>query len=148
MTELRQTTTAAQPDDAARAADLAAIRDVVATVEHTQQHELVDEFLELFRADAIWTTGHGRRLFGRDEISAFARQVLPGAMANLRGWYEVVHVLFIRPDVAAVKVRQRYTRPDGEPIEGESEGSPLYVMAKEDGHWRLVACQNTGVIDE
>jgi hypothetical protein len=61
--------------------------------------------------------------------------------------YEVVHVLFVRPDVAAVKVRQRPVTLDGQPIQGQPEGSPLFVMAREGGQWRLVACQNTQVLD-
>ena len=61
--------------------------------------------------------------------------------------YEVVHVVFVRPDVAAVKVRQRPVTLDGQPIEGQREGSPLYVMAREDGRWCLVAGQNTLVLD-
>ncbi|SFP96124.1 conserved hypothetical protein [Amycolatopsis arida] len=127
--------------------DIRAIEQVVATVEHAQANELVDEFVAQFRADAIWTTGHGKRLTGRDEIAAFTSKVLPGAMKDLRPSYEVVHVLFIRPDVAAVKVRQRYFTRDGQPIEGQHEGSPLYVMSKEDGRWLLTACQNTEVLD-
>jgi uncharacterized protein (TIGR02246 family) len=59
---------------------------------------------------------------------------------------DVTHVLFIRPDVAAVKVRQIYTSNDGQPSESDGEGTPLFVMAKEDGRWLLVACQNTGVL--
>lgn len=133
-------------DERTRRAEIEAIEQVVAAVEHFQQNELADEFVGLFRSDAIWTTGHGKRLFGREEISAFTHQVLPGAMKDLTATYEVVHVLFIRPDVAAVKVRQRYLTLDGRPLEGENEGSPLYVMAKEDGQWRLVACQNTAVL--
>jgi hypothetical protein len=43
--------------------EISAIRELVATVERVQQQELVDEFVELFRSDAIWTTGHGKRLF-------------------------------------------------------------------------------------
>jgi uncharacterized protein (TIGR02246 family) len=126
--------------------EVAAIEQVVAMLEHAQQNELPEEFAGLFRADAIWTTAHGKRLNGRDEIAAFTRQVLPGAMATSTATYEVVQVLFIRPDVAAVKVRQRPVTLDGRPIEGENEGSPMYVMSKEDGHWRLVACQNTIVL--
>jgi hypothetical protein len=42
-----------------------------------------------------------------------------------------------------VKVRQTYTDRAGRPVDGE--GSPLYVMAKEDGRWLLTACQNTPV---
>jgi uncharacterized protein (TIGR02246 family) len=120
---------------------------VVAKLEHSQQNELPAEFVDLFRDDAIWTTGHGMLLTGRDELSAFTHQVLPGAMTESTATYEVVHVLFIRSDVAAVKVRQRPVTLDGQPIKGEKEGSPLFVMAKEDGSWRLAACQNTTVYD-
>jgi uncharacterized protein (TIGR02246 family) len=133
-------------DDNARATEIEAIGQVVATIQHTQQNELPGDFVALFREDAIWTTGHGKRLFGRDEISAFTHQALPGSMKESTAKYDVEHVLFIRPDVAAVKVRQRPVTLDGEPIEGQNEGSPLYVMAKEDGRWRLVACQNTLVL--
>ena len=103
-----------------------------------------EEFVGLFRPDAIWTTGHGKRLTGRDEISAFTHQVLPGAMKDSTATYEVVDVLFIRPDVAAVKAHAQYRTRVGEPI--GNAGTPLYVMAKEDGQWLLVACQNTEVL--
>ena len=59
------------PDD--QETELGAIRALVATVERVQQQELVDEFVFLFREDAIWTTGHGRRLFGRDVIAMLLR---------------------------------------------------------------------------
>jgi uncharacterized protein (TIGR02246 family) len=138
---------ATEIDEQATRTEIEAIEQVVATIERTQQNELPGEFSDLFRQDAIWTTARGKRLAGRDEISAFTHRVLPGAMKESTAVYEVEHVLFIRPDVAAVKVRQRPVTLDGEPIEGQNEGSPLYVMAKEDGRWRLVACQNTVVLD-
>lgn len=124
-------------------ADIEAIEHVVATVEHSQNHELPDEFLGLFRADAVWTTGGGKRLFGLDAISTFTRQVLPGGMKDSTVAFEVEHILLIRPDVAAVKLIQRYETP-----EGPDTGSPLWVLAKEDGRWLLTACQNTGVLDD
>ncbi|WP_239137721.1 SgcJ/EcaC family oxidoreductase [Sphaerisporangium rufum] len=123
--------------------EIKAIEQVVATLEHAQQNELPEEFVGLFRADAIWTTGGGRLLAGREVIAEFTRRVLPGAMKESTATYEVVHVLFIRPDVAAVKVRQRPVTLDGRPIEGGQEGTPTYVMAKEDGRWLIVAAQNT-----
>jgi uncharacterized protein (TIGR02246 family) len=129
---------------AARTADIAALTQVVAALEHSQRNELPEEFIGLFRHDAIWTTGHGRRLTGRDEIAAFTREVLPGAMANRTVTYEVVDVLFLRPDVAAVRAHAQYRTLDGTP-EG-NPGSPLYVMAKEDGRWLLTACQNTEIL--
>ena len=119
-------------------AEIEAIRRVVAVVEHSQNNELPDEFLGLFREDAIWTTGGGKRLFGLDEIASFTRRVLPGGMKGMSVTFELEHVLFIRPDVAAVKVTQVYRTPDGTDV-----GTPLWVMAKEDGRWLLVACQNT-----
>ncbi|WP_426368870.1 SgcJ/EcaC family oxidoreductase [Streptomyces sp. E-08] len=129
-------------ESTSHAADIEAISRLVATVEHSQQNKDPEEFLGLFHPDAIWTTAHGKVLIGLDAISEFTRKVLPAANWDGKVTYEVVHVLFIRPDVAAVKVRQRYLAP-GE----ESEGAPLYVISKQaDGRWLLTACQNTGVV--
>ncbi|RDI54218.1 SgcJ/EcaC family oxidoreductase [Nocardia mexicana] len=122
--------------------ELEAIRDIVATVEHAQQNELVDEFVALFHPDAIWTTGHGKLLDGRDAIAEFTAKALPGAMRDGTATYEVVLVRFLRPDVAAVKIRQRYLDLSGKVT---AEGSPLYVMTKVDGRWLLTVCQNTVV---
>ncbi|MCD9196132.1 DUF4440 domain-containing protein [Streptomyces albireticuli] len=129
-------------ESTSHAADIEAISRLVATVEHSQQNKDPEEFLGLFHPDAIWTTAHGKVLIGLDAISEFTRKVLPAASWDGKVTYEVVHVFFIRPDVAAVKVRQRYLSP-GE----ESEGAPLYVVSKQaDGRWLLTACQNTGVV--
>ena len=46
-----------------------------------------------------------------------------------------------------MKVRQRPVTLDGEPIEGENEGSPLYIMAKEVGSGAWLLDQNTVVLD-
>ncbi|MFE5621495.1 SgcJ/EcaC family oxidoreductase [Streptomyces virginiae] len=128
-------------ESTSHAADIEAIRRLVATVEHSQQSKDPEEFLGLFHPDAVWTTAHGKVLIGLDAISDFTRKVLPAASWDGKVTYEVVHVLFIRPDVAAVKVSQRYLAP-GE----ESEGAPLYVISKQaDGRWLLTACQNTAV---
>jgi len=122
--------------------EIEAIKQVVAAVQRSQRRRDPDEFLALFHPDAIWTTGHGRVLIGLDAIAEFTRKVLPTAEMTENVIYEVIHVHFIREDVAAVKVRQRYPAPDG-----DDEGSPLYVMSKEeDGRWLLTACQNTAVL--
>lgn len=123
--------------------EIAAIHAVVDAVAQAQANEDVDRFAALFRADALWTTGHGKRLYGQPAIAEFTAQVLPGATAHGRATYEVEHILFLRPDVAAVKVRQRYYTAAGEL---DSEGTPLYVMTKEHGRWMLTANQNTPVI--
>ncbi|WP_316573905.1 SgcJ/EcaC family oxidoreductase [Nocardia canadensis] len=124
-------------------AELAAVTAVVESIAHAQANELIDEFTAAFRADAIWTTGHGKRLYGRPAIAEFTAQVLPGTTTHGKATYEIEHVLFLRPDVAAVKIRQRYFTLDGE-LSGQ--GTPLYVMTKEDGAWVLTANQNTPVV--
>ncbi|MEV0551123.1 SgcJ/EcaC family oxidoreductase [Nocardia salmonicida] len=126
-------------------AELAAIRAVVDTIAHAQANELAEEFVAVFREDAIWTTGHGKRLFGRPAIAEFTAQVLPGATTHGSAAYDVEHVLFLRPDVAAVKIRQSYFTLDGE-LSGQ--GTPMYVMTKEDGAWVLTANQNTPVVTD
>ncbi|WP_399882314.1 SgcJ/EcaC family oxidoreductase [Streptomyces sp. BBFR51] len=127
---------------AADAADLRALERVVATVERTQRARDAEGFLALFHPDALWTTAHGKVLVGLDAIGAFTREVLPNAVFDGEVTYEVVHTQFLRPDVAAVKVRQVYHS-----AEGDTEGAPLYVMTKQDdGRWLLHACQNTEVL--
>ncbi|MBL1074613.1 SgcJ/EcaC family oxidoreductase [Nocardia sp. 2] len=126
------------------AAEIEAIHAVVAAVQKAQRAEDADAFLALFHPDAIWTTGGGKFLNGRDEISEFTRAVLPGATKDGYATYEPFFVRFIRPDVAAVKVRQQYFNHADEL---QSQGSPLYGMTKEDGRWLLTFCQNTPVVD-
>lgn len=126
----------------------AAIEQLVADLQDAQQRESVDDFVALMREDAVWVTAMGKRLTGRREIEAFTRKVLPGAMRDSTAVYEVVHVTFIRPDVAAVNVRQRPVSHDGEPLTDEPQGSPLYVLSRDaDGRWLLAAGQNTRIQD-
>ena len=58
--------------------ELEAIRAVVSTIEWTQRAELVDEFMDLFAANAIWTTSGGVRASSAasryaSSLSAFCR---------------------------------------------------------------------------
>lgn len=125
----------------AETADIKAIEQVVAAVERAQRTKDAEQFLALFHPDALWTTAHGKVLIGFDAIAAFTRAVLPDAKWDGEVTYEAVHTQFLRPDVAAVKVRQVCHS-----AEGDTEGAPLYVMTKqEDGTWLLHACQNTEV---
>ncbi|MCX5170349.1 SgcJ/EcaC family oxidoreductase [Streptomyces antibioticus] len=122
-------------------ADIKAIEEIVATVERTQRAKDAEGFLALFHPDALWTTAHGKVLIGFDAIAEFTRTVLPNSAWDGEVTYEAIHIEFLRPDVAAVKIRQIYHA-----TEGDSEGSPLYVMTKQaDGTWLLHAGQNTEV---
>ncbi|MEU8227259.1 SgcJ/EcaC family oxidoreductase [Kribbella sp. NPDC048915] len=130
-------------DAQGRDVEVAAIMAVVKTVEHATNNESPDEFLSVFRDDAMWTTGGGRRFFGVEAIGAFTRQVLPGGMAGMTLEFELEHIVFIREDVAAIKLRQIYRGADGVDV-----GTPLWVLAKEDGRWLLTAAQNMGAPDD
>jgi uncharacterized protein (TIGR02246 family) len=127
--------------------DVPAIAALVAAVERAQQNELPDAFMSLFRTEApVWTTAHGKRLWSWEEISAFTHRVLPGAMRESSAIYDIQRVLFVRPDVAVVNVRQRPIGLDGSPRPDLPEGLPTYVLAKEGGAWRIAAAQNTQVV--
>lgn len=129
--------------------DVPAIAALVAAVERAQQNELPDAFMSLFRTEApVWTTAHGKRLWGWEEISAFTHQVLPGAMRESTAIYDIQRVLFVRPDVAVVNVRQRPIRLDGSALPDIPEGLPTYVLAKDGGAWRIAAAQNTQVVSK
>ena len=142
-TQPSQQTPAGGPEQHGRRT--APLVEVVADLERAQNHEDVEGFLRLFRSDAVWVTAHGKRLTGLDEIAAFTRRVLPGAMRDASARYEVVNVLFVRPDVAVVNVRQTPLTADGQPSDRELPGSPVYVLVSEEGRWLIVAGQNTKV---
>ncbi|MCZ0978639.1 SgcJ/EcaC family oxidoreductase [Streptomyces diastatochromogenes] len=94
--------------------DVDAIVALVAEVERAQQNALPDAFVELFRPDALWSLPYGTPVTGIEEIGAFCRQVLPAtADRPLTSTYETEYIHFLRPDVAAVKIRQRPVTRDG-----------------------------------
>lgn len=136
--------TTVSPPDAPRP-DVDRLVALVATVESTQRAEDADGFLALFHDDAVWVTGGGARLVGKETIAAFTRSVLPGAMVGVTVSYTVAHIRFLTPDVALTGVEQEYRPDDGGP---SLRGLPSYVWVREpDGRWLLAVGQNTGVPD-
>jgi uncharacterized protein (TIGR02246 family) len=114
----------------------------VAELQRTQREEDVDGFVALFAPAAVWVTGGGRRLIGRDTIAEFTRAVLPGGMAGGSVRYDVEHVAVITDDVVLTGVNQTYLDGDGRPT---GRGLPSYVWARTAGGWLIAAGQNTGV---
>ncbi|MBB4980886.1 MULTISPECIES: SgcJ/EcaC family oxidoreductase [Streptomyces] len=95
--------------------DVDAIVALVAEVEHAQQNALPDAFVELFRPDALWSVPYKAPVTGIEEIGAFFRRMLPDTAGQpLTSTYETEYIHFLRPDVAAVKIRQRPVTRDGE----------------------------------
>jgi len=141
----RSSTPSVSPPDAP-AADIAALLAAVVELERCQQEEDVDGFLALFDPATVWVNGAGARLIGLEAIAVFARQVLPGAMADGSVTYDVEHVAFIRPDVALTGVNQQYVDQAGQPHGGA--GRPSYVWSKLDDAWKIVTGQNTAVLPD
>jgi len=129
----------------AQAADRALIIQTVAELEKSQNERNADDFLRLFTPGVVWVTAFGKRLTGLDEISEFTRKVLTPELGDQYARYEVVHVSFLREDVAVVNVHQRPVDGEGQPRDNEAEGSPVYVMVKEQGRWMIAAGQNTKI---
>ena len=117
----------------------------VAELERTQRQEDVEGFIDLFDPLAVWVTGAGKRLIGRQAIAEFTRTVLPNAMADGSVNYEVENILFISTDVALTGVRQQYMDVHGKP---NGAGLPSYIWRRTDDVWRIIAGQNTGVPEE
>lgn len=122
--------------------DIESIRRFVATVEASQRNRSPDDFIALFAPDAVWVTGGGIRLTGRDEIDAFTRRVLTPALGDIHATYTVEHVLFVDDNVAAVNVRATPVRGDGTRIEGELEGTKLYVLKRNAESWTFASSHN------
>ena len=95
--------------------DLDAIHRVVATIERTQRNELVNEFLDLFDARAIWTTSNGVRLVGLPAIREFTEHVLPASMTDLQGTTYRVAACRASPD----RMLLRYGSPRPTPTTRE-----------------------------
>lgn len=137
-----------QPADGAeRTADIDAIVELVRRVEVAQQTEDVTAFTGAFDQHSVWTTAHGKRIVGKDEITAFTRAVLPGAMRESTATYDVEHILFVHDDVAVVNIRQRPVGLDGAPLDDVPEGRPVHVLVRSGDGWRIAAGQNTQVRD-
>lgn len=133
---------AASPQDCSH--DIERIVGVVSQVEAMQRKGDVEGFTRLIAPEAVWVTAFGRRLTGWPQIHAFTASVLPMfAAGNEYAIYDAEHITFLADTVAAVNVRQRAVDATGAPLEGRTEGRPLYVMRKQDKGWLIAAGQNT-----
>lgn len=133
---------AASPQDRSR--DIELIVGVVSQVEAMQRKCDVEGFTRLIAPEAAWVTAFGRRLTGWPQIHAFTSSMLPMfAAGNEYAIYDAEHITFLADTVAAVNVRQRAVDATGVPLEGRTEGRPLYVMRKHDNDWLIAVGQNT-----
>lgn len=162
--------------------DVCAVVTLVAQIEYAQQNGLPDAFTELFGQEAVWTVPYGDPLTGVAAINAFAQSSLPGTVNRpLTVTCEAESIVFIRPDLAAVMIRQRPITRDGRRLDEVLRGpagpgrrgrrcdspsaaqrrwasvvaatpeaapaTPVYVLTKDHGRWRIAVAQSTTSID-
>lgn len=97
-----------------------------------------------FAAEASWTNAAGMRLDGRGAIAEFGGRAFQGPLRDAYARYEVVKLLAIAPGVVGVNVRQIPTDRAGRAVDGP-RGAATYVIAREQGSWRIVVGQNNAV---
>ncbi|MGI5129108.1 SgcJ/EcaC family oxidoreductase [Pseudonocardia sp. CA-107938] len=130
-------------ETADHAADEEAIRAIVADTEkafNTGDAEL----LVAHMAANVYAVGvTGAEVAGREEALAAGRAAFAGPLKGQRARYDVVGITFVRPDVALARKHARALDEHGELIDVGHAMTALYVLAKEDGRWWIVARQNT-----
>ncbi|MGH2819831.1 MAG: SgcJ/EcaC family oxidoreductase [Actinomycetota bacterium] len=96
-----------------------------------------------FRRDATVVGANGVLLEGLDAIRDAHEVGLKGFLKDEHVSYEVDGILLVRPDVAVARKVARSADASGVPTESDPSMIATYVLVKDDGHWTIVARQNT-----
>ncbi|TQM15284.1 SgcJ/EcaC family oxidoreductase [Pseudonocardia kunmingensis] len=125
------------------AADIVAIRGVIADIEKGFNDNDAELLVEHFAAGATAVTATGAQVDGRQALLEVSRAGLAGPLRDERARYELADVRFVRPDVAVAHKHAWAVDGTGEPIDVGHAMSALYVLVREDARWWVVARQNT-----
>jgi len=120
----------------------AAVTGVVKALEKAFNAKDAVGLSEQFARRTSWTNAMGTRLDDRETIAETSVLALKEHLRDSYAHYEVVKLMEIAPEVIAVNVAQTPTDRAGEPVEG-ARGAALYVIARQDDGWKIVAGQNT-----
>lgn len=126
------------------------IKQLIAEFEKVRNQNDAEGYTALFTLDAVLVTPSGARLMHRNAIYEFAKkskEIYEYTKEELKGpffaRFEVVHISFLRPDVAVVSVLQYPITKEGKAIEDEAKGNIMFVVVKEQGQWMIAAVQGT-----
>ncbi|EHR62885.1 SgcJ/EcaC family oxidoreductase [Saccharomonospora cyanea] len=123
--------------------DLAAIRQIVADTESAYNTNDAELMTKHFARNATVVNAMGVTLSGVDAIVEATRQGLAGFLRDEHVRYDLLDVLFVRPDVALAYKGARATDAEGNLLDAEHVMKVLYVVVKEDGRWWTVARHHT-----
>ncbi|EID55318.1 SgcJ/EcaC family oxidoreductase [Saccharomonospora xinjiangensis] len=123
--------------------DIAAIRQIIADTETAYNTNDAELMTKHFACNATVVNAMGVTLSGVDEIVESTRQGLAGFLRDEHVRYDLLDVLFVRPDVALAYKGARATDAEGNLLDAEHVMKVLYVVVKEDGRWWAVARHHT-----
>lgn len=123
--------------------EINAIRQTIIEIEAAFNQHDADELVLHFTQNAIWVNVVGVQLSGWKQINETHKVILEGPLRNSYARYTVDSIIFVRPDVATVHIRQYPTTSEGKIIENGQGSLAIYVMVKEQGTWMVAAGQNT-----
>ncbi|MFI6866387.1 SgcJ/EcaC family oxidoreductase [Nocardia sp. NPDC050406] len=132
-----------EDDTVDHAADREAITRIIATVETAYNTNDADLMVSDLARNAVVGNAVGMLQEGREVVLEASRVGLAGFLKNEYVRYDVRDIVFPRPDIALAHKTARATTADGELIDAEPAMVALYVLAKENGRWWIVARQNT-----
>ena len=128
------------------AADVEAIRRIIADVEKGFNDNDADLLVEHFAQNGSGVTATGVQIDGRDAMLEASRAGLAGPLRDERARYELADVVFVRPDVALAHKHAWAVDEAGEPVDVGHAMNALYVLVREGERWWVVARQNTLVV--
>lgn len=138
-------TAAGGPGAPGEAADEAAIRAIVTSVQDAWNAHDGKAFAAPFAADADYVVVNGMYLKGRDAIAQGHTQIFTTVFKESRNAAAVRGVRFLRPDVAVVHVEWNMeARPGAE----KARALNTMVMTKDGGRWSIAAFHNTPVLPQ
>ncbi|MFI6430593.1 SgcJ/EcaC family oxidoreductase [Rhodococcus oryzae] len=122
---------------------LAAINRVVADAVEFQND--VGRFIPLHTPEVTIVNFGGRRVSGRDALTAAMRQALATPLADVTSTVDIEHIRFLRDDVAIVACVKRVFdgRDSAATALPATTGQLTYVMVDDGDRWRIASAQTT-----
>jgi len=123
--------------------DIDAIRNMIVDIETGFNSNDIELSVKHFTKNASVVNVLGAQTSGWNAIVEANRQGLAGLLKNEYARYELVDIVFLRPDVAVGHKHARAVTPAGDLMDNGSAMIALYIFVKQDGRWWVAARQNT-----
>ncbi|WP_433408056.1 SgcJ/EcaC family oxidoreductase [Saccharomonospora azurea] len=123
--------------------DRAAIRRIIADTETAYNTNDAELMTKHFARNATVVNAMGVTLSGVDAILESTREGLAGFLRDEHVRYDVLDILFVRPDVALAYKGARATDAKGNLVDDDHVMKVLYVVVKQDERWWTVARHHT-----